>query len=120
MLTDGYGGLPSDYHTAWYQFRKGSLVAEHRFDAACRATVRVGLMVAPKWRIGPEGTLVVSVNGREVASVDLTDVLEADRKSVYTCEVELRAGDLLRIVVKPDVMSGHTVACDEIEVYEKK
>lgn len=120
MLTDGYGGLPSDYHTAWYQFRKGSLVAERRFDAACRATVRVGLMAAPKWRIGPEGTLVVSVNGREVASVDLTDVLEADRKSVYTCEVELRAGDLLRIVVKPDVTSGHTVACDEIEVYEKK
>lgn len=77
-------------------------------------------MAAPKWRIGPEGTLVVSVNGREVASVDLTGVLEADRKSVYTCEVELRAGDLLRIVVKPDVMSGHTVACDEIEVYEKK
>lgn len=119
-LSDGIGGFPSDYHTAWYLFDEGEIRAEKRFDHACSLVVRGGFLHAPKWRMGLPATFSVALNRQICGKADFGSAPEPYSKVVSRIELRVSAGDILRISVKPNGSPGIRVACDEIELYEKK
>lgn len=119
-LADGRCGFPADYHTAWYQFDKGEIVAEKRFDHACTVLVRSGFLYAPKWRIGLPAEFSVTHNGKERRTARFEAHPEPYSKVVAQLELQVSAGDILKISVKPNGAPDIRVACDEIELYEKK
>ena len=119
VLSDTYYALPSDYHTGWCQFKNRDLVAETQFSQNAATVVKGNFLYAPQWKIELPEYCAIYVNGTKVKEYDFESSPEPFSKHGFQFETELAAGDRLKIVVKSSPKAGVSVACDEIEVYEK-
>ena len=120
QLSDGFHGFPSDYHTGWYQFRNGEVAGECEVGEACTIVVSGGFLYAPQWKIDLPGEVYVLVNDKRCCEGSFVSTPVPFSKQFCRFELPVAAGDRVKIVVQPCKTTGYSVACDEIEIYEKR
>lgn len=120
LLSNGFHGFPSDYHTGWYQFRNGEVVGECEIGEACTIVVSGGFLYAPQWKIDLPGEVYVLVNDKRCCEGSFVSTPVPFSKQFCRFELPVAAGDRVKIVVQPCKTTGYSVACDEIEIYEKR
>ena len=120
MLSDCFYGLPSDYHTGWYQFKDTEISAESEIDRNCIVVIDGGFLYAPKWKIDLPERVSILINDTQYHEIEIPSDPAPYTKQYVRFETKIASGDRLKIVVKPRETSNSFVACDEIEVYEKK
>ena len=124
LLTDGCEAFPTDYHTGWLIASADTLSLEVPAAAviAAAGTFRLGLLVAPKWRILPPRAVEVWQDGRRVARADVSADAEATAatfaRRVVTCPFSgLVPGRPVSLRLLRAAAPRATSACDEIEMY---
>lgn len=119
ILTDGYYGLPTDYHTEWYITKKDRLKFDLPEGKSGKLKVVMGFMYAPKWNIILPEIIEIWQNDKKIGKADIW-AESPEPYSRHDVNILLDMADTnqpIEIFFKARDGKKNTVACDEIEIF---
>jgi len=118
ILTDGYRGIPYDYHTEWLIVSADSLSVEFRAMDVSHGVLRLGLLYAPKWHMSIPQSVSVWQKGKKISEIrpQLKDESPFQRLEVNLELKRIESKYPLRLVL---IASNNKIAVDEVELLKK-
>ena len=118
ILTDGYKGIPLDYHTGWLIVSADSLSVQFNSNGVSNGLLRIGFLNASKWHLATPYSVTLWQRGKRIAHIAPQSNNDAPFKRVVldlnVNHVETNAP--VRLIIKK---SNNKIALDEVELFKK-
>lgn len=118
VLTDGFTGIPYDYHTGWLIVTADSLCVEFPSGNISQGVLQVGLLNAPRWHLAIPATVCVWQKNKKIfeARPELEDESTFQRMDVNINLSHIDSHFPLRMVIH---RSNNKIAVDEVELLKQ-
>jgi hypothetical protein len=118
ILTDGYWGIPYDYHTGWLIVTSDTLSVEFSAGNVSHGVLKIGFLNANKWHLVIPQSVSVWQKGKKISEVrPLLDDESPFQRVVVSVNVNrIEAKYPVRLVL---TKSNNKMAVDEVELFKK-
>lgn len=118
ILTDGYTGIPYDYHTGWLIVSSDTFSVDFSSGNVLHGILRIGLLNADKWHIAIPQRVSLWQKGKKISEVRplLNDESPFQRIVISVNVNRIEAKYPVRLVL---IKSNNKIAVDEVELFKK-